>query len=145
MTDALSEGRQADSVRRRQRVIKALNAATANGAAISVSAIARAARVDHTFLYRHRGLLAQIHAAQTRPTDSHGTGVGRESLHAGLVNAKQSLRQTHLRLSCHHRRDPALAQSGSAGEGLVLNEPNEPRSRARPWPACAPVPIPRSW
>jgi hypothetical protein len=53
MTNALSQGRQADSARRRQRVIKALNAATTTGTEISVSAIARTAlltELDQEFL-----------------------------------------------------------------------------------------------
>lgn len=89
MTNALSQGRKADSARRRQRVIKALNTATAGNTEISVSAIARAAQVDRTFLYRHRDLLTQIHAAQTRPATSTGTVVSHASLHADLVNANE--------------------------------------------------------
>ncbi len=62
------KGRQADSARRRQRVIAALDrAVTASGAEISVSAIARAAGVDRTFLYRHRDLLEKIHALEASP------------------------------------------------------------------------------
>jgi hypothetical protein len=59
-TAAMREGRQADSARRRQRVIAALSKAAAEGIEISVSAIARAAAVDRSFLYRHRDLLGQI-------------------------------------------------------------------------------------
>jgi hypothetical protein len=40
---AMAQGRQADSARRRQRVLAALNRATATGVEISVSGIARAA------------------------------------------------------------------------------------------------------
>jgi hypothetical protein len=40
---AMTRGRQADSARRRQRVITALDQATAAGAEISVSGIARTA------------------------------------------------------------------------------------------------------
>jgi hypothetical protein len=95
MSDVLAQGRQADSARRRQRVIKALNTATTSGTEISISAIARTARVDRTFLYRHRDLLAQIHTAQTRPTVPSGTGVSHASLHADLVNANErATRQT---------------------------------------------------
>ena len=43
-TTAMTQGRQADSARRRQRVIAALNKATADETEISVSGIARAAR-----------------------------------------------------------------------------------------------------
>jgi Family of unknown function (DUF6262) len=89
MTNALAQGRQADSAQRRQRVIKAINTASASGTEISVSAIARSARVDRTFLYRHRDLLAHVHAAQTRPTDSSGNGVSHASLRADLVNANE--------------------------------------------------------
>jgi hypothetical protein len=47
-TSHLAEGRRADSARRRQRVLTALNDAQAAGEEISVSAIARRARVDRT-------------------------------------------------------------------------------------------------
>ena len=42
-TEAMRKGRQADSARRRQRVIAALNQALDDGAEITVSGIARAA------------------------------------------------------------------------------------------------------
>ena len=42
-TEAMRQGRQADSARRRQRVITALERASRHQAEISVSAIARAA------------------------------------------------------------------------------------------------------
>jgi hypothetical protein len=42
-TRAMTEGRQADSARRQQRVIAVLNKAAADGTEISVSSIARAA------------------------------------------------------------------------------------------------------
>ncbi len=41
--EAMAKGRQADSARRRQRVIAALSKAAADGTEISVSAIARTA------------------------------------------------------------------------------------------------------
>ena len=64
---AMLDGRHADSRRRRQRVIAALDRAAAEGAEISASAIARAAGVDRSFLYRHRDLLEKIHALQAEP------------------------------------------------------------------------------
>jgi hypothetical protein len=42
-TGAMMKGRQADSARRRQRVLAAINTASADGTEISVSGIARAA------------------------------------------------------------------------------------------------------
>jgi len=89
-TQAMTKGRQADSTRRRQRVIAALDTAIAAGAGISVSAIARDAAVDRTFLYRHRDLLERIHAAETEPP-AEGTGhaVTTASLHADLLAAHE--------------------------------------------------------
>jgi len=96
-TKALADGRRADSARRRQRVITAINRAVTDGAEISVSAIARAAAVDRTFLYRHRDLLGQIHATQAGPPSAAGTGpaVTRASLQADLLAAhERALRLT---------------------------------------------------
>jgi hypothetical protein len=84
-------GRRADSARRRQRVIKSLNEAIAAGQKISVSGIARGAGVDRTFLYRHRDLLEQLHAAAAQPPGRAGTGpaVTRASLQADLAAAHE--------------------------------------------------------
>jgi len=85
------EARQADSARRRQRVIAALDRATADGSEISTSGIARAAGVDRTFLCRHHDLLEKIHALQAEPAtgDSSGPAVTRASLHADLLAARE--------------------------------------------------------
>jgi len=95
-------GRQADSARRRQRVIAVLSRAAAQGEEISVSAIARAARVDRTFLYRHRDLLAQVHAFEAAPPAAGATGpaVTRASLQADLLAAQERT----LRLAAHVRQ-----------------------------------------
>lgn len=88
-SDLMIEGRRADSARRRQRVIKAINTAGANGTEIGVSAIVRAAGVDRTFLYRHADQLGQVHAAQANSAavDSGGPAVSRASLQADLAKA----------------------------------------------------------
>jgi hypothetical protein len=88
-SNPMIEGRRADSARRRQRVIKAINTASTSGAEISVSAIARTAGVDRTFLCRHADLLGQVHAAQANPAtaDRNGPAVSRASLQADLANA----------------------------------------------------------
>lgn len=100
-TNSMIEGRRADAARRRQRVIKAINDATTHGSEMSVSAIARAAHVDRTFLYRHKDLLAQIHVAQTNPptADSGSHPVSRASLQADLANAQGRLARqaSHIR------------------------------------------------
>ena len=91
-TTAMTEGRRADSARRRHRVLTALSAAVTSGEQISVSGIARAAAVDRTFLYRHRELLEQIHTAAAQPpatTPGGGPAVTRASLQADLLAAQQ--------------------------------------------------------
>jgi hypothetical protein len=89
-TKAMMQGRQADSARRRQRVIATLRRAATEGAEISVSRIARAAGVDRSFLYRHRDLLSQIHALEATPAatgQESGQAVTRASLQADLLAA----------------------------------------------------------
>jgi hypothetical protein len=91
-TAPMAKGRQADSARRRQRVITALNRAHTDGTEITVSGIARAAGVDRTFIYRHRDLLAQLHALEATPTatgDPAGPAVTRASLQADLLAAHE--------------------------------------------------------
>jgi hypothetical protein len=99
-------GRQADSERRRQRVIATLSRAAASGAEISVSGIARAARVDRTFLYRHRDLLARIHALETAPPAASGTSpaVTRASLHSDLLAAQERAVRMAARIQQLERR-----------------------------------------
>ncbi|MHB8188106.1 MAG: DUF6262 family protein [Dermatophilaceae bacterium] len=88
---AMTNGRQADSGRRRQRVLAALGRALNDGNQISVSGIARAAGVDRTFLYRHRDLLEKIHATEATPpaADHAGPFVTRASLQADLLAAHE--------------------------------------------------------
>jgi hypothetical protein len=100
-TGALAKGRQADSARRRQRVIAALSKAVSDGTEISVSGIARAAGVDRTFFYRHRDLLAQLHAMEATPPaagDGNGPGVSRASLQTDLLAAGERAARLHSRV-----------------------------------------------
>lgn len=84
---AMAEGRRADTARRRQRVLTALADTAAAGDEITVSGIARRARVDRTFLYRHRDLLAQLHVLDVAPPNTNGTSVTRASLESDLLAA----------------------------------------------------------
>ena len=82
--------RRRDSTRRRQRVLDALGQLTAAGQEISVSAVARAAAVDRSFLYRHHDLRAQIHARAAAPgTSPASTAATRQSLLADLANLRE--------------------------------------------------------
>jgi len=87
---AMVKGRQADSARRRERVLKALADAATTGEEISVSGVAARAGVDRTFLYRHRDLLTRVHTAEAQPrTNDAGTTVSRASLQADLLASQQ--------------------------------------------------------
>jgi hypothetical protein len=100
-TGAMTKGRQADSARRRQRVIATLGRAVSDGTEISVSGIARAAGVDRAFFYRHRDLLAQLHALEATPPvagDGNGPGVSRASLQTDLLAAGERAARLHSRV-----------------------------------------------
>jgi hypothetical protein len=111
---AMRQGRQADSARRRQRVLTAIDQASASGTELSVSGIARAAGVDRTFIYRHRDLLDQLHAHAAAPTRTApvGPAVTRASLQADL-------------LAAHERAAPA-GRPHPASRTTALRSPRPP-------------------
>jgi hypothetical protein len=119
-TSAMAKGRQADSGRRRQRVIAALNKAVSDGTEISVSGIARAAGVDRTFFYRHRDLLAQLHALEaTPPAAGDGPGVSRASLQTDLLAAGERAARLHSRVQQLEKRlSEALGEQAWRESGL---------------------------
>jgi hypothetical protein len=121
--EAMAKGRQADSARRRQRVIAALSKAAADGTEISVSAIARAAAVDRSFLYRHRDLLGKIHATEASPPaagEAAAPAVTRASLQADLLAAhERALRLTARVRQLEHRLSEALGEHAWRESGLA--------------------------
>jgi len=121
-TAALAKGRQANSARRRQRVIAALDKAAAHGTEISVSSIARAAAVDRSFLYRHRDLLSKIHALEAAPPAAgHATGpaVTRASLQADLLAAQERAVRLNARVQQLEKRlSEALGEQAWRASGL---------------------------
>jgi hypothetical protein len=121
-TGAMAKGRQADSARRRQRVIAALNKAVSDGTEISVSGIARAAGVDRTFFYRHRDLLAQLHALEATPLPAgggNGPGVSRASLQTDLLAAADRAARLHSRVrQLEKRLSEALGEQAWRESGL---------------------------
>jgi len=122
-TEAMRKGRQADSARRRQRVITALNRASSDGTEISVSGIARAADVDRSFLYRHRDLLGKIHALEATPpgTDAQagGPSVTRASLQADLLAAHERALRLNARVrQLENRLSEALGEQAWHESGL---------------------------
>ena len=121
-TSAMARGRQADSARRRQRVIAALSKAAGDGTEISVAGIARAAGVDRTFFYRHRDLLAQLHALEATPPlagDGDGPGVSRASLQTDLLAAGERAARLHSRVQQLEKRlSEALGEQAWRESGL---------------------------
>jgi hypothetical protein len=132
-TEAMRKGRQADSDRRRQRVITALERASRDGAEISISAIARAAGVDRSFLYRHRDLLTKIHALEAAPPAGHqatGPGVTRASLQADLAAAHERVLRLAARVrQLEHRLSETLGEQAWHESGLAA--PVDPGSLAQ--------------
>ena len=118
----MKTGRQADSARRRQRVIATLNRAATDGTEITVAGIARAASVDRSFLYRHRDLLGKIHALEAAPPASGGaTGpaVSCASLQADLLAAHERSVRMHARVRQLERRlSEALGEQAWHESGL---------------------------
>lgn len=115
-------GRQADSVRRRRRVIAAISQASSNGTEISVAGIARAAGVDRTFLYRHRDLLEKIHALEAAPPaagQAAGPAVTRASLQAGLLAAHERAARLNAQVrQLEKRLSEALGEQARRESGL---------------------------
>ena len=121
-TTAIRQGRQADSARRRQRVIAVLGRATTDGTEISASGIARAAGVDRSFLYRHRDLLEKIHALEATPPptgDTPGPTVTRASLQADLLAAGERTQRLNSRIrQLEKRLSEALGEKTWQESGL---------------------------
>jgi len=120
-TGKMRAGRQADSARRRQRVIAALNRAADGGAEISIAGVARAAGVDRSFLYRHHDLLEKIHAMAAAPP-ADGTGgaqVTRASLQADLLAAHERAHRLSTRIQqLEHRLSEVLGEQVFRESGL---------------------------
>jgi uncharacterized coiled-coil DUF342 family protein len=118
----MADGRRADTARRRQRVITALDRAVAAGTEIGVSRIARAAAVDRSFLYRHPDLLEKIHALATEPpaTDkATNPAVTRTSLQADLLAAHERATRLHARVQHLEKRlSEALGEHAWRESGL---------------------------
>ncbi|MDG5809479.1 DUF6262 family protein [Streptomyces ossamyceticus] len=116
---SMTDGRRADSARRRERVLKALDVLLRSDQDITVSGLARAARVDRTYLYRHRDLLERVHAAAAAPPEEGRiAAASRASLRADLTNALERNRRLAVRVRQLEKRlseslgDTAWQESG---------------------------------
>ncbi|MCZ1000758.1 DUF6262 family protein [Streptomyces mirabilis] len=117
---SMTDGRRADSARRRERVLKALDALLRSDQDITVSGLARAARVDRTYLYRHRDLLERVHAAAAAPPEEGRiAAVSRASLRADLTNALERNRRLTVRVrQLEKRLSESLGETAWQESGL---------------------------
>jgi hypothetical protein len=118
---SMQDGRRDDSMRRRQRVLAALDQAAAAGDRITTSGIARTAGVDRTFLYRHRDLMEKIHAVKADPVpgDHIGPAVTRASLQADLLAAHERAARLGVRIQQLEKRlSEALGEQTWRESGL---------------------------
>jgi Family of unknown function (DUF6262) len=123
-TGKMRAGRQADSARRRQRVIAAIDQASSSQGEISVSGIARTAGVDRSFLYRHHDLLEKIHVLEASPPatgETPGPAVTRASLHADLLAAHERAARLNARVrQLEKRLSQALGEQAWRHSGLGM-------------------------
>jgi len=117
---SMTDGRRADSARRRERVLKALDVLLRGDQDITVSGLARAARVDRTYLYRHRDLLERVHAAAAAPPEEGRiAAVSRASLRADLTNALERNRRLTVRIrQLEKRLSASLGETAWKESGL---------------------------
>ncbi|MEV5544483.1 DUF6262 family protein [Saccharopolyspora shandongensis] len=119
-TTPLTQARKQDSTHRRQRVIKAINQLTTSGDDLSVSAVARVARVHRSFIYRHPDLHAQLQAQAVRAADTTtGVAASRQSLMTELANAmERNRRQAQHITQLEKRLSEALGEATWRETGL---------------------------
>ncbi|GAA1614186.1 DUF6262 family protein [Catellatospora bangladeshensis] len=100
----MGRGRVNDAVRRREKVTKVILQAQQAGGDLSVSAVARRAGVDRSYLYRHRDLLELIHQTQCSPAAGSSVTISRASLQTDLANAHERNRRLQARSQLLERR-----------------------------------------
>ena len=123
-TNPLIAARRNDSDRRRRKVIDALDRLRTNGDEITVSAVARTAGVDRSFLYRHHDLRSQILALAADP-EPHpsSTHISQRSLLADIANLRahnERLRHQVTKLS--ERLSEILGEQVFAEAGLTRTD-----------------------
>lgn len=101
MSDPLRQARQQDSERRRRRVQRALAEMRTDGSDVTVSDVARRARVHRTFIYRH----ADLHTAILAAAEEAGTGslpvsakISHRSLRAENANLREQSQRAFRRI-----------------------------------------------
>ncbi|MFH8663223.1 hypothetical protein [Streptomyces afghaniensis] len=116
VTSPINDGRVTGTERRRRRVQDAITTAVHHGTPLTASAIARAAGVDRTFLYRHRDLLEHLHTTGSRCAETSGGGPAatQASLQADLANANARAARLVARVQQLEAHLPAARPTGLA-------------------------------
>jgi cell division protein FtsB len=124
-TNPLILARRKDSERRRGRILNTLERFRADGHEITVSAVARAAGVDRSFLYRHNDLRTQVLAAadEPEPPSSSSTRTSRRSLLADLANLRaQNERLRHQNTKLSERLSEVLGEQVFHDAGITRTD-----------------------
>jgi transposase-like protein len=103
-----NQDRIADALRRHERVTNVIRQALLNGGDVSVSAIARRADVDRSYLYRHRNLLELLHKGQTNPPAAATASISRASPQTDIANAHERNRRLQARNQVLEKRPSEL-------------------------------------
>jgi uncharacterized protein DUF6262 len=117
----LAAARARDSDTRRRRVLTTLQALTAAGADLSVSALARAANVHRSFIHRHPELRAALQTAQLADSaaSSDPTAVTAASLRADVANLQaQNQRLTRHVATLERRLSELLGEQVYRASGI---------------------------
>ncbi len=117
----LARARRRDTERRCMQVHNAIAEQITAGAEITVSSIARVARVHRSFIHRHPDLHAAVLAAAAAPAEpaSSNSAVSVASLRADLLNtrAHNNRLQQHIR-SLENRLSETLGEAAFRDSGL---------------------------
>lgn len=99
---ALAESRRRDVDQRRQRVVQALEVLVRDSSEITISSVARAARVHRSFIHRHPDLRAEVFKAADQPPElltERSGAVSRRSLEADNLNLQETNRRLANRIA----------------------------------------------
>lgn len=117
----MARARRRDTARRRLQVHNAIAEQISVGAEITVSSIARAARVHRSFIHRHPDLHAAVFAAAAVPAEPAGNNdaISVASLRADLLNtrAHNNRLQQHIR-ALENRLSEELGEAVFRDSGL---------------------------
>jgi hypothetical protein len=116
----LAEARTRDTTLRRQRVLAALDQMARGGEEITVSSVARAARVHRSFIHRHPDLHTAVTAARHDPEPlGHPFAISTASLRAEVANLQaQNTRLVRHITKLEHRLSDTLGATIYQASGI---------------------------